>query len=560
MAAIGSWVRRLKPVRLRSKLLIGFVTLASLSAVVGAIGVIFVGRVASSVGILTNVATPLLIENVVLVDSARSMRAIVFRAINAEEDVGTLRDQLRELDSASSANLTRIAALATAAGIDPVNLLTATRFKDEYVATLDRVLELYRRERDIEKLEKVRMADFARIRDDIDGLLADINIRAEAELARIEGEAKVMVQVGSASLGELGDLLARVLTDLYPVIQHTRQLRRDSAGIDELVKRLGARPDESNIAVIDRDMQAFVRSVDTSMRWLTAHDHAGATKQQFAGLQRDFSELTTMVLGSDGLIAGRRQIVAARTEISAGLETLDQIAQAYRALIFTVRTSIDRLSDEAHRDAQASITRSSLAIQVTVLIAVLAALLFGYRFAERINTPLTALTNHAAGIRKSGELIPLSGAPTLRVDEIGSLARSFNSMITELADARQRLIEASEEEIRIEHDRMTAAINNMPQGLCMFDAAQRLVVCNGRYAEIYKLSNENTVAGTPLQTILQDHVSSGTSPRDASDYIKAHFAAIRRASAGLPCRQPPRRQVDRGHLSADGGRRIGGNP
>ena len=29
------------------------------------------------------------------------------------------------------------------------------------------------------------------------------------------------------------------------------------------------------------------------------------------------------------------------------------------------------------------------------------------------------------------------------------------------------------------------ALNNMSQGLCMFDAAQRLIVCNKRYADLY---------------------------------------------------------------------------
>src|SRR5580693_9291792 len=35
---------------------------------------------------------------------------------------------------------------------------------------------------------------------------------------------------------------------------------------------------------------------------------------------------------------------------------------------------------------------------------------------------------------------------------------------------------------------VTAAFNNMSQGLCMFDAAARLVVCNDRYREMYQFS------------------------------------------------------------------------
>src|ERR1700730_3712308 len=41
---------------------------------------------------------------------------------------------------------------------------------------------------------------------------------------------------------------------------------------------------------------------------------------------------------------------------------------------------------------------------------------------------------------------------------------------------------------RKQNHRLTVALNNMSQGLCMFDAASRLVVCNRRYMDMYGLS------------------------------------------------------------------------
>ena len=43
--------------------------------------------------------------------------------------------------------------------------------------------------------------------------------------------------------------------------------------------------------------------------------------------------------------------------------------------------------------------------------------------------------------------------------------------------------------------RFDAALNNMSQGLCMFDGEHRLVVCNARYAQMYGLPAELTAAG-----------------------------------------------------------------
>ena len=51
---------------------------------------------------------------------------------------------------------------------------------------------------------------------------------------------------------------------------------------------------------------------------------------------------------------------------------------------------------------------------------------------------------------------------------------------------------------------LDAAINNMPLGLSMFDAQERLLVCNRRFAEMYDLPSELTRPGT-AHCALWDH-------------------------------------------------------
>jgi methyl-accepting chemotaxis protein len=46
-----------------------------------------------------------------------------------------------------------------------------------------------------------------------------------------------------------------------------------------------------------------------------------------------------------------------------------------------------------------------------------------------------------------------------------------------------------------------AALNNMTQGLCMFDSAARLVLCNHVYIEMYDLQPEHARPGTPLASL-----------------------------------------------------------
>jgi diguanylate cyclase (GGDEF)-like protein/PAS domain S-box-containing protein len=64
-----------------------------------------------------------------------------------------------------------------------------------------------------------------------------------------------------------------------------------------------------------------------------------------------------------------------------------------------------------------------------------------------------------------------------------------------------------------------SALNNMSQGLCMFDARQRLIVCNERYADLYGLTKEQTKPGTTLRAILEHRIAAGHAPHDHEKYI-----------------------------------------
>jgi diguanylate cyclase (GGDEF)-like protein len=69
-------------------------------------------------------------------------------------------------------------------------------------------------------------------------------------------------------------------------------------------------------------------------------------------------------------------------------------------------------------------------------------------------------------------------------------------------------------------DRLFTALEGMPQGLSMFDAEHRLIVCNAKYAAMYELKSELTEPGTSLRTILEHRMGNGTAPVDADDFVE----------------------------------------
>jgi methyl-accepting chemotaxis protein len=83
--------------------------------------------------------------------------------------------------------------------------------------------------------------------------------------------------------------------------------------------------------------------------------------------------------------------------------------------------------------------------------------------------------------------------------------------------------------VRAKYRLVRSALNNMTQGLCMFDGAARLILCNERYLEMYGLRAENVGRGTPLRDLLIERTAAGTFVGDPDAYV---VEALRQVTEG----------------------------
>jgi methyl-accepting chemotaxis protein len=77
---------------------------------------------------------------------------------------------------------------------------------------------------------------------------------------------------------------------------------------------------------------------------------------------------------------------------------------------------------------------------------------------------------------------------------------------------------AAKARTKIRH--LTDALNYMSQGLCMFDAAARIVVCNRQYVRMYGLSPEVVKPGSTLRTLMEHRKKTGLLTLDPQQYCK----------------------------------------
>ncbi|TKB09864.1 MAG: PAS domain-containing protein, partial [Mesorhizobium sp.] len=82
-----------------------------------------------------------------------------------------------------------------------------------------------------------------------------------------------------------------------------------------------------------------------------------------------------------------------------------------------------------------------------------------------------------------------SSRQTAEAPESANLT-TLAQLATASYEALERELRATIAALKDQALRFQTAIENISQGICFFDADERLILCNRRYAEIYRLSPE----------------------------------------------------------------------
>jgi diguanylate cyclase (GGDEF)-like protein len=78
--------------------------------------------------------------------------------------------------------------------------------------------------------------------------------------------------------------------------------------------------------------------------------------------------------------------------------------------------------------------------------------------------------------------------------------------------------QATQQRLSLEKQRLDTAINNMTQGLLLFDSAHRVVVCNRRYIEMYGLSSDVVKPGCAFRDVIMHRKQTGSFDGDVDEY------------------------------------------
>jgi diguanylate cyclase (GGDEF)-like protein/PAS domain S-box-containing protein len=85
---------------------------------------------------------------------------------------------------------------------------------------------------------------------------------------------------------------------------------------------------------------------------------------------------------------------------------------------------------------------------------------------------------------------------------------------------------ASKQRLSLEKQRLDTAVNNMTQGLLLFDAKQHLIICNKRYLDMYGLSAEIVKPGCSFREVIAHRKEAGSFVGDIDHYLEVVLREI----------------------------------
>jgi len=88
--------------------------------------------------------------------------------------------------------------------------------------------------------------------------------------------------------------------------------------------------------------------------------------------------------------------------------------------------------------------------------------------------------------------------------------------------------------LTVERRHLSIAVNNIPQGLVLYDASARIIICNQRYIEMFGLSPEVVKQGCTMQRLIAHRKETGSFDGDVDEFCNA---IIRNVSLGKSTRQ-----------------------
>ena len=321
----------------------------------------------------------------------------------------------------------------------------------------------------------------------------------------------------------LAVLLLAILAATTVVL--TRELARDSQALSDEARLVSTVKNANNASKHFGDLKYWLTDFASTLA-SSSQQKADAAKAQLDG---DLEIIAPV--DADGVAAIERDVDAmwdlvqkageayySKDDTTGGNALMAQAQSHIPSVNNEIEQIVDRVERRAllRRDASMRNARRAFELSVTGgIIALAVALIATALIVRSINTPLRRLERSMNAITQGRLDVPI---PKAGRDEIGGMTRALAMLRDSLVES-QRLEQErqrAEAETRRAQAQLGEAIEAISEGFALYDADDRLVICNHRFKEMYAGVALEIQPGTQYETILRAAAGTGIIPA-ASD-------------------------------------------
>jgi adenylate cyclase len=263
-----------------------------------------------------------------------------------------------------------------------------------------------------------------------------------------------------------------------------------------LLKSLNFQIDE-NLKAINRDLGTLANRID-----LTA-----TQKQRLKDLivkwkNYEQSARDTIDVGSTDAAMGTMMLGEADDKFVA-------LANDFQQMSNSVVARTNAISNKLYADAE----QKKIILGAGVLIGLLLSIVVSLLVTRSIVQPIKSVTN--AMKRLSAGDTEVDVGYSSRRDEIGQMVDAINVFRTTTIEMRALELESLENEAKSLREigeartRLTEAIEAISDGLSLYDADDRLVICNRRYMELFPMQKGRLHSGTSFEDVIRAPAEGG---------------------------------------------------
>ena len=449
--SLGTFSReRFRNMKLQMKLVLSFVFLSALIGASGGSGLLFVNRIADTVGVYSEVSSPLVEETTALVGGMQTMHVALLDALGRQDEdrIQATEAEITELEGAAQKGFERLRELLAAGGID-LEIDGAMSRQGEFVEQAHDMLTAHRIKVSKEAAAQQQLREFENQRQALEKLLTAFARQAEADMSEAEDGTKTLLQSGDASVAGLDDMLSKTFNQAYPQVQGTYKVLAYLMRLQDIARAYVAEGNADQLAEIET---RFKKTVKKSASWLKRLKSRAKTEQarkDVKAIADGFDELEFSASFDNGLFAVYRESLEANARAEALKVSLAETARGYESALDAIVASARDLNKSVKESTDKGVGEALLSIGVIVALGIAISLLFGFFLSRGISGPLIHITEAMRRLAEGDKTITVENAD--QTNEIGDLARALavfkeDAIEKDRLDAEQAREQAAKEE------------------------------------------------------------------------------------------------------------------